>query len=257
MAMGAGAFKVGTLSACLSLSLLLLAGIASQAQTPPSAAPIPPSSPQPRPIPGPMPGFVSPFEIIRTVRSAGFDHLSPPLREGTIYVLRATDYRGIPMRVVLDARTGMIRNATPLVTSAAYGMAPPPYASRPYAVAPYAAPYGPPYRSPTGYDGAAPSGQPPQEAAAPPPQSAAMPPISRAATAAPPLATPLPRPRPAVLASKTPDSAANSGQASKSSGQGASGTAQAPVGDNANQTNAGSNGGARPPSAVPSKQFPL
>jgi len=38
--------------------------------------------------------------------------MSRPLREGASYVLRATDFRGIPMRVVLDARTGVIRDAT-------------------------------------------------------------------------------------------------------------------------------------------------
>jgi hypothetical protein len=37
------------------------------------------------------------------------------MREGTSYVLRATDFRGIPMRVVLDARTGVIRDATRIV----------------------------------------------------------------------------------------------------------------------------------------------
>jgi hypothetical protein len=30
-------------------------------------------------------------------------------------VLRATDFRGIPTRVVLDARTGVIRDATRIV----------------------------------------------------------------------------------------------------------------------------------------------
>ena len=52
---------------------------------------------------------------MRTLRSAGFDPLAPPLREGTIYVARATDYRGILMRVVLDARTGAIRDANRIV----------------------------------------------------------------------------------------------------------------------------------------------
>jgi hypothetical protein len=258
MVVGAGAFKTNALSAGLSVSFLLMAGIVSQAQTPTPVVPSAPAvqaSPQPRPLPGPMPGFVSPFEIIGTARSAGFHPMSPPLREGTIYVLRATDFRGIPMRVVLDARTGMIRNATPLVTSAAYGMmAPPPYGSRPYAAAPYGAPYG----SPAGYDVSVPRGEPLEQGAAPSPsQPAAVSTISRAPTAAQPSLPPLPRSRPAVLAAKTPDSPANSGQATKPSRQGSSGKAQAPVGANANQTSPGPNGGAQSPSAVPSKQFPL
>jgi hypothetical protein len=64
-------------------------------------------------------GFVSPYEIMRTVRSAGFHPVSRPLREGASYVLRATDFRGIPTRVVLDARTGVIRDATRIVPALA------------------------------------------------------------------------------------------------------------------------------------------
>ena len=58
---------------------------------------------------------MSSYEITRIARSAGFDPLAPPLREGTIYVLRATDYRGILMRVVIDAHTGAIRDANRIV----------------------------------------------------------------------------------------------------------------------------------------------
>ncbi|HXW42133.1 MAG TPA: hypothetical protein VEK75_13070, partial [Xanthobacteraceae bacterium] len=47
----------------------------------------------------PPPGFVPPYEVMRTVRAAGFDPLALPLREGTTYVVRATDFRGILMRV--------------------------------------------------------------------------------------------------------------------------------------------------------------
>ena len=63
----------------------------------------------------PVTGFVPPYEIVRAVRAAGFDPLAPPLREGTTYVLRATDFRGILMRVVVDARTGAIRDANRIV----------------------------------------------------------------------------------------------------------------------------------------------
>ena len=46
---------------------------------------------------------------------AGFDPLAPPLREGSTYVVRATDFRGILMRVVVDARSGAIRDVNRIV----------------------------------------------------------------------------------------------------------------------------------------------
>ncbi len=101
--------KMGLAMAALWLCWQPLCDMA-RAQTAAEAAPVPHIVPQP-----PMIGFVSPYEIMRTVRSAGFHPVSRPLREGTSYVLRATDFRGIPMRVVLDARTGVIRDATRIV----------------------------------------------------------------------------------------------------------------------------------------------
>ena len=134
----------------------------------------------------PAPGFVSTYEIVRTLRSAGFDPLAPPLREGTIYVARATDYRGILMRVVLDARTGAIRDANRIVPGPgnfggpyggvygerAYG----PYGPGPYGPDPDdeddAGPYGP---GPYGGPGIArlPYGLPPDADAPPAPRRAA------------------------------------------------------------------------------------
>lgn len=96
----------------------------ASAQTPVAAAPAarpPPTVPPPKPATG----FVSPYEIMRTVRSAGFHPLSRPLREGASYVLRATDFRGLPMRIVLDARTGVIRDATRIVAEGAAASAAP------------------------------------------------------------------------------------------------------------------------------------
>ena len=89
----------------------LFAAAPGRAQVPAQAAP-PPAAP---PVTQPVTGFVSSYEITRIARSAGFDPLAPPLREGTIYVLRATDYRGILMRVVIDAHTGAIRDANRIV----------------------------------------------------------------------------------------------------------------------------------------------
>src|SRR5271170_6161557 len=77
--------------------------------------PCPSFSPAAPPAAQPGTGFVSSYEITRIARSAGFDPLAPPLREGTIYVLRATDYRGILMRVVIDAHSGAIRDANRIV----------------------------------------------------------------------------------------------------------------------------------------------
>ncbi len=100
------------LTGSFALTSLLLAVASGHAQVPPPPQSSPPSPQAPAPPqPAPAPGFVSPYEIVHTLRSAGFDPLAPPLREGTIYVARATDYRGILMRVVLDARTGAIRDA--------------------------------------------------------------------------------------------------------------------------------------------------
>jgi hypothetical protein len=153
-------------------------------QAPPAQAPLPtprpqippPASPQPKPVTG----FVPPYEITRTVRAAGFDPLVRPLREGSTYVLRATDFRGILMRVVLDARTGAIRDVSRIVPADPdqIGMVSPPPGSLPR----------------YGYE-------PPTEYGAPAPRRA----VPAALPAVPPAASmrqsypPLPHPRPAGL----------------------------------------------------------
>ncbi len=104
-----------------------------------------PSS-SPSPSAPPLRGFVPPYEILRTVRAAGFEPLAPALREGTTYIVRAIDFRGVAMRVVVDARSGAIRDANRIVAGPGiYG----PYAPGPYAPVYYgrgAAP--PPYGLP-------------------------------------------------------------------------------------------------------------
>jgi hypothetical protein len=90
------------------------------------------SSPGPSPsaLQTPLRGFVPPYEILHTVRAAGFEPLAPPLREGTTYVVRAIDFRGVAMRVVVDARSGAIRDANRIVAGPGlYG----PYMPGPYA----------------------------------------------------------------------------------------------------------------------------
>jgi hypothetical protein len=88
----------GFAAAASGIGVLLWAVTAGHAQSPSPAA-------APEAAPPSVSSFVPPYEIIRTVRSAGFTPLAPPLRQGTTYVLRAADYRGILMRVVVDARS--------------------------------------------------------------------------------------------------------------------------------------------------------
>src|SRR6201981_2160575 len=141
----------------------------------------------------PLHGFVPPFEILRTVRAAGFDPLAPPLRQGTTYVVRAIDFRGIAMRVVVDARSGAIRAANRIVAGPGlYG----PYMPGPYAPVNYgrlAAPsaYPLPDDIEPGY------GRPPYVGAS------ELSPSDRHSSGLNPV--PLPRPRPTSLAATIAD----------------------------------------------------
>jgi hypothetical protein len=123
------------------------------------------------------------------LRAAGFAPLSPPLREGTTYVLRATDFRGILMHVVIDARTAAIRDATRIV----------PAPGR------YAEYYGgSPYEPDDGY-GALPV--PATEASIEPsPPARSIAPVPRIVPDVAISLPPLPRPRPATLVSRKSDS---------------------------------------------------
>lgn len=115
----------------------VLSAVSSFAQSSPSPSP---STPQ-----TPLRGFVPPYEILRTLRAAGFEPLAPPLREGTTYVVRAIDFRGVPMRVVVDARSRAIRDANRIVAGPGlYG----PYMPGPYAPVYYGRVAAPPYPPP-------------------------------------------------------------------------------------------------------------
>jgi hypothetical protein len=178
-----------------------------------------PAAPPPATQPKSITGFVPTYEIMRTVRAAGLQPLEPPLREGRTYVLRATDFRGILMHVVLDARTGAIRDVTRIVGP--YGMMPPPDAPEPYGPSPYAqppdaaTPYGPPrYEGPAEY---APPG--PQigndDGGAMPPLGPGVAPTARyPAAPARSHAPPLPRPRPTVVPAKSETAEKPAGDAS-------------------------------------------
>lgn len=201
--------KAGTYSGSLALAFLLVAAVSAHAQTPPVAPSLPTA-------PKPVTGFVSSYEILHTVRAAGFDPLGPPLREGTSYVLRATDFRGILMRVVLDARTGVIRDVTRIVsgTPGPYGMTAPPYGAPAYASlpdesSPYGAPaYGAPVASRTPEMGL---GEQPVGLPATRPSTA--PATMHPATVAHPTFPPLPRPRPATLSAQKSEKPATVEQA--------------------------------------------
>jgi hypothetical protein len=163
------------------LLLLLLTG-SSRAQLPALPAPPPPNLPQP------IVGFVSPYEIMRRLRAAGFEPLAPPLREGTDYVLRATDFRGILMHVVVDAHTAAIRDVTRIVPGPGrYGQY---YGAPPYGREDFGAPVAPP-----------------TEASIESPPMRPLVPAPRVVPEAPSASPPLPRPRPATLASRKSDSA--------------------------------------------------
>jgi hypothetical protein len=121
--------------------------------------------------PRPVAKIVPPHEVMTIVRSTGLNPVGRPIRAGATYVLRATTTRGIPMRVVVDARRGRILTVGRVVPEA-YGPVaaapngppvPPPYA--PYGLPeppPDGAPYGPdapdvppgppPYGDPYGAD---------------------------------------------------------------------------------------------------------
>jgi hypothetical protein len=166
----------------LSLPFLLLAA-SGHAQSPPGPLP---------PISRPVVGFVSPYEIMRTLRAAGFEPLSPPLREGTDYVLRANDFRGILMHVVVDARTAAIRDATRIVPGPGrYGQY---YGEPAYGPADYGAPLAPPTEA---------SIEPPPPL---PPPVRPLTPAPRVIPDAAIASPPLPRPRPATLVSSKSDS---------------------------------------------------
>lgn len=245
---------------CVALPLCwsLLPGVTAHAQTP-----APPASPAsaPRavpPPPKPANGFVSPYEIVRTVRAAGLQPLSRPLREGGSYVLRATDFRGIPMRVVLDARTGVIRDATRIiaVSDGPYGISSP-YGPPPYPYPPayaYPPPYAYPAYAPPPYGEPADYYEPPAPRASPVPNRVPLPIAAPHPAASVRTTPPLPRPRPAELAAKAADRPQASSPAIKPAAPGSPAVPHAPSG--AASAAAGSNTVAPEPSATPRQPSP-
>src|SRR5262245_54369240 len=60
-------------------------------------------------------------EIASILRSAGLTPISPALRRGDFYVLRAAGRGGRELRVIVSARSGEIRSALPVARAAAGG----------------------------------------------------------------------------------------------------------------------------------------
>jgi hypothetical protein len=165
----------------VSLAATVLAAIPGHAETPEVVAAAPPP-----------PGFVSRYEITQTLRAAGFHLLGPPLREGTNYVLRAADFRGILMRVVVDAHTGAIRAANRIVPGPGY-----------YSEAVVTPPgYG--YAGPPGFYGPTVSELPNREEASLPSRATSAAPLVSRPLESETAIVPLPRPRPKELTAQKP-----------------------------------------------------
>src|SRR4051812_41330849 len=146
----------------------------------------------PRPVVpvGPMPTE----GVFQMVRQMGLEPMGPPVRNGTVYVQRAADYYGKPLRVVIDASRAQVVSVEaiggpPAIYRGPYASTGAPYWRRPYG--PYAMP---PYDDEEDYAAPgsemAPYGQPPQPGL---PPATRVKPKSAAVTPGKP---PVPRKRP-------------------------------------------------------------
>jgi hypothetical protein len=148
----------------------------------------------PRPV---MPiGPLPPASVFEMVRQMGLEPMGPPVLNGAVYIQRAADYYGKPLRVVIDANRAQVVSVEavggpPAIYRGPYASTGAPYWRRPYG------PYGamPPdddddYAPPGSL--MAPHGQPPQTGLPPARQAK---PKSAAVTPGRP---PVPRKRPAA-----------------------------------------------------------
>jgi hypothetical protein len=186
-----------TRAAALFLCCLVSAALATHAQSQSAA-------PESLAAPAPLLGLVSPDEITRIVRAAGFTPLAPARRQGTTYELRATDYRDVLVRVLVDGRSGAIRAVNRIVPprpEGVVGLMPPPDtgptlykppASEPLPSSP---PAGPSPHDTVAATGGIPDVPKDAKLVTPPPPSTTL----RSTYAAPDDAQPLPRPRPPDL----------------------------------------------------------
>ena len=149
----------------------------------------------PRPV---MPiGPLPPASVFEMVRQMGLEPMGPPMRNGAVYIQRAADYYGRPLRVVIDANRAQVVSVEavggpPAIYRGPYASTGAPYWRRPYG------PYGamPPYDDDDDYappgSMMAPHGQRPQTAL--PPATRAKP---KSATVTPGK-PPAPRKRPSA-----------------------------------------------------------
>jgi len=93
----------------------------------------------PRPVMpiGPMP----PQGVFQMVRQMGLEPMGPPVRNGAVYVQRAADYYGRPLRVVIDASRGQVVSVEAIGGPPAMHRGPYASTGAPYWRGPYA-PYG-------------------------------------------------------------------------------------------------------------------
>ena len=118
----------------------------------------------PRPVVpvGPMP----PEGVFQMVRQMGLEPVGVPVRNGPVYVQRAADYYGKPLRVVVDASRGQVvsveaMGAPPAIYGGAYASTGAPYWRGPYRPYGAMAPYDDDDYAPPG-SVMAPHGQPPR-----------------------------------------------------------------------------------------------
>jgi hypothetical protein len=62
--------------------------------------------------PPPNRAVLPPFEVITIIRSMGFDPTSRPVLRGPVYAVSAVDDADIPVRVLVDARSGNVVRVT-------------------------------------------------------------------------------------------------------------------------------------------------
>jgi hypothetical protein len=91
-------------------------------------------------------GGMPPEGVFQMVRQMGLEPVGPPVRNGSIYVQRAADYYGKPLRVVVDAGRAQVLSVEaiggpPMLHRGPYASTGAPYWRRPYgpygAMAPY------------------------------------------------------------------------------------------------------------------------
>ncbi len=69
------------------------------------------------------PAIMPPYEVLTIIRSIGLDPASRPMLRGPVYVIRAFDQDDIPLRVMVNARSGRIVSVIEVPPVAGYAAA--------------------------------------------------------------------------------------------------------------------------------------